>query len=166
MDSWHRGDWFSFFQAVGSVIAIFAAGGIAGYQGFAARKLVKEQKAESDKVIVSAFGALVTRAAVVYGRVLFQLAHDEEAQGLLVVDVEQEIAAVLWGIDAFPLHQLPTSWDVYQAVDVRRIVHEGNKFISKCLQELRSGEFRSETVHNTGSQYDRELTRLMEYFTP
>ncbi len=69
MDSWHRSDWFSFSQAVGSILAILGAGAIAGYQGGAVRKLAREQRAEGDRVAAASLFAIYGYALTISNHV-------------------------------------------------------------------------------------------------
>ncbi|WP_144154766.1 hypothetical protein [Paraburkholderia sp. BCC1885] len=115
MGSWHRGDWFSFFQAVGSVLAILAAGAIASYQGGAARKLAREQRAERDGVAAASLFAIYDYALSISTHVQerlraknFPIAECANAKKILARSRDH--------LANFPLHELPSESHVKLAV--------------------------------------------------
>jgi hypothetical protein len=119
MNSWQRQDWFSFFQAVGSVVAIFASGWIASYQGRAARKLAAEQKQQKDATIIAALRSIIVSLdefATTIRRLLEETFDVEDATELLN---SASFEAIESHFSYFPLHELPSETVIRIAVEAR-----------------------------------------------
>ncbi|MEJ0004399.1 MAG: hypothetical protein WDN30_14240 [Pararobbsia sp.] len=132
MSAWHRADWFSFFQAIGSVVAIFAAGAIAGYQGYSSRKIADSQKAAQDKTLRGALVGYIQEC---------EMALRQLAEGIADSDARERIrnsfvtVRIFDALDAnmerFPAYLLPTSDEGKEAYNLRlnmRLLHAYVRF--------------------------------------
>lgn len=154
MDSWHRGDWFSFFQSVGSVLAILAAGAIAGYQGGAARKLSREQRAERDRVAAASLFAIYEYALSISTHVQerlrtnkFPLTESANAERILTRSRDH--------LASFPLHELPTEGHVKLAVQLEAQLSMYIPAMGDAAKQLASnGEVDSDLLESLQSFAD------------